>query len=285
MRHIKYKEDNNLENQNPINMKDLDKVMNELNLCEITSEDLGLIRRYLERLILIIERSRIREYMMLTDSKRRLFLINFVAGLGKGFGQAIGFTVLAALVLYLLSTWVDLPVIGAFIAKLINIVNKYKEKLLKEKEKLTGLISEMRDNTVFGNITNHTSERYTSGELSSYDNHPADIGTEVYMQDMQNSLTNHEEGKLNNIEDALYKIENGTYGICDICHQQIDKDRLDILPETNLCSNCAKNQPDLHLTSREENQRLINKGYMFYDETVMKLNEMNKMPKDESDRD
>ena len=30
-------------------MKDLDKVMNELNLCEITSEDLGLIRRYLER--------------------------------------------------------------------------------------------------------------------------------------------------------------------------------------------------------------------------------------------
>ena len=127
MRHIKYKEDNNLENQNPINMKDLDKVMNELNLCEITSEDLGLIRRYLERLILIIERSRIREYMMLTDSKRRLFLINFVAGLGKGFGQAIGFTVLAALVLYLLSTWVYLPVIGAFIAKLINIVDQYRE--------------------------------------------------------------------------------------------------------------------------------------------------------------
>ena len=120
MRHIKYKEDNNLENQNPINMKDLDKVMNELNLCEITSEDLGLIRRYLERLILIIERSRIREYMMLTDSKRRLFLINFVAGLGKGFGQAIGFTVLAALVLYLLSTWVDLPVIGATNLKVLT---------------------------------------------------------------------------------------------------------------------------------------------------------------------
>ena len=127
MRHIKYKEDNNLENQNPVNMKDLDKVMNELNLCEMTTEDLGLIRRYLERLILIIERSRIREYMMLTDSKRRLFLINFVAGLGKGFGQAIGFTVLAALVLYLLSTWVDLPVIGEFIAKLINIVDQYRE--------------------------------------------------------------------------------------------------------------------------------------------------------------
>lgn len=127
MRHIKYKEDNNLESQNPVNMKDLDKAMNELNLCEMTTEDLGLIRRYLERLILIIERSRIREYMMLTDSKRRLFLINFVAGLGKGFGQAIGFTILAGIVLYLLSTWVDLPVIGEYIAKLMNIVDKYRE--------------------------------------------------------------------------------------------------------------------------------------------------------------
>lgn len=127
MRYIKYKEDNDLENQNPIKMKDLDKFMNELNLDEITSEDLGIIRRYLERLILIIERSRIREYMMLTDSKRRLFFINFVAGLGKGFGQAIGFTVLAALVLYVISTWVELPVIGEFIAKLINIVEKYRE--------------------------------------------------------------------------------------------------------------------------------------------------------------
>ena len=126
MRHIKYKEDNNLENQNPINMKDLDKVMNELNLCEITSEDLGLIRRYLERLILIIERSRIRDYMMLTDSKTRLFLINFVAGLGKGFGQAIGFTLLAGIVFFILASWVDLPIIGKYIANLINIVEVYR---------------------------------------------------------------------------------------------------------------------------------------------------------------
>ena len=163
--------------------------------------------------------------------------------------------------------------------------NKYKEKLLKEKEKLTGLINDMKDNTVFGNTTNHTSERYTSGELSSYDNHPADIGTDLYIQNMQNSLTNHEEGKLKNINDALYKIQNGTYGICDSCHKQIDEDRLDILPETNLCSNCSKNQEDLHLTNRQENQNLINTWNMFYDDEAIKLNEMNKMPNDESNMD
>ncbi|MGL4912917.1 MAG: DUF5665 domain-containing protein [Romboutsia sp.] len=123
---IKHREHNNLSEQNPINMKDLDKAMNELNLSEQTNEDLGLIRRYLERLTLTIERSRIREYMMLTDSKRRLFLINFVAGLGKGFGQAIGFSVLAGVAFYLLSSWMDLPVIGQYIAKLMNIVDQYR---------------------------------------------------------------------------------------------------------------------------------------------------------------
>ncbi|HSQ89640.1 DUF5665 domain-containing protein [Romboutsia sp.] len=126
--YIKYREDNNLHEQNPINMRDLDKAMNELNLCEKTTEDLGLIRRYLERLTLIIERSRIRDYMMLADSKRRLFLINFVAGLGKGFGQAIGLSVLAGLLFYLLSSWVDLPVIGEHIARLMDIVDNYRKR-------------------------------------------------------------------------------------------------------------------------------------------------------------
>lgn len=109
-------------------MKDLDRAMNELNLCEKTSEDLGLMRRYLERLLLTVERSRIRDYMMLTDSKRRLFLINFVAGLGKGFGQAIGFTLLAGLLFYMMSSWVNLPVIGEYIAKLMNIVDEYRKR-------------------------------------------------------------------------------------------------------------------------------------------------------------
>lgn len=120
------KKDN--EEINSISMEQLDKIINEMYLSEDTKKDLGLIKRYLERLMLIIERSRIREYMMLTDSKRRLFMINFVAGLGKGFGQAIGFTILAAVVIYIFASWVNLPIIGAYIAKIINIVESYRGK-------------------------------------------------------------------------------------------------------------------------------------------------------------
>ncbi|MBO3445340.1 TraR/DksA C4-type zinc finger protein [Clostridium sp. CCUG 7971] len=158
-------------------------------------------------------------------------------------------------------------------------INKYKKELLNEKEKIEKLIVEMQDNTMFGNTTKHSSERYTSGELSSYDNHSADMGTEVYMQDMQNSLTIHERGKLDNIENALYKIENGTYGVCEQCHKKIDEDRLDIVPETNLCAHCSKHQPDLPITSGKYNQNLINEGASFYDEILIQLNDINDVAK------
>ena len=127
MRHRK-KENINDKNPTYISMKSLDELINEMYISDNPKEDLGLIKRYLDRLMLILERSRIREYMMLTDSKRRLFIINFVAGLGKGFGQAIGFTVLAAVVFYLLTSWIDLPIIGAYIAKLLDVVQNYRNQ-------------------------------------------------------------------------------------------------------------------------------------------------------------
>ena len=61
-----------------INMKDLDYSLNGSDNEKEYFKTLKVIEHKLESLILIIERSRIREYMMLTDSKRRLFLINFV---------------------------------------------------------------------------------------------------------------------------------------------------------------------------------------------------------------
>lgn len=160
---------------------------------------------------------------------------------------------------------------------------KYKQVLLEEKNKITNLISEMKDNTVFGNTTEHTSEKYTSSELSSYDNHPADIGTDLYMQDMQNSLTTHEKSRLTEIDNALYKIENGTYGVCEQCKNKIDEGRLEILPETNLCANCAKEQPDPSETSTNFDHISLREAPRMYDEVVQILDEMNKIPNDDFD--
>ena len=114
------------DNEQYVSIEDLDRFINGMYLSDDSKKELGIIKRYLEKLILIIERSRIRDYMYLTDSKRRLFIINFIAGLGKGFGQAIGFTILAAIVIGILFSWVNLPIIGKYIAKLLNVVQEYR---------------------------------------------------------------------------------------------------------------------------------------------------------------
>ena len=117
------------DNEEYVSIEDIDRLVHGMNVNEDNQKELGIIKRYLEKLVIIIERSRIRDYMYLTDSKRRLFIINFIAGLGKGFGQAIGFTILAAVVLALLFSWVKLPFIGRYIAKLLNIVQEYRQQM------------------------------------------------------------------------------------------------------------------------------------------------------------
>ena len=154
--------------------------------------------------------------------------------------------------------------------------NKYKKELQKEKDNLTKLISNMQDNTLFGNTQNTTSERYSSGELSSYDNHLGDMGTEVFMQDMQNSLTNHEKGRLYQVDKALDRIENGTYGICEIWKNHIDEDRLDLIPETDLCSNCAQKHDNLPLDTEHVDLNFVNKGCNFYSQDLKDLTDLNK---------
>ena len=65
-------------NEEYVSIEDLDRLINGMYLSDDSEKELGIIKRYLEKLIIIIERSRIRDYMYLTDSKRRLFIINFI---------------------------------------------------------------------------------------------------------------------------------------------------------------------------------------------------------------
>lgn len=153
----------------------------------------------------------------------------------------------------------------------------YRKKLEKEKKLVKKTIKEMEDNTLFGNTTKHTSEKYSSGELSSFDNHIADIGTDVYMQDMDNSLINHEKYVLNEIDEALGKIYDGSYGICTNCHEKIEKERLDLIPETTLCAMCAKEiitPPDVS-ESMDKNP-LNSYNDMYYSEYIKDLTDLNK---------
>lgn len=71
-----------------------------------------------------MEKLGIAEYVTMIENPRRLFWVNFWQGVARGFGMAIGFTILAGLVIYLLQKIVvlNMPVIGSFIAEIVNIV-------------------------------------------------------------------------------------------------------------------------------------------------------------------
>lgn len=82
------------------------------------------VSRQVEQLTKGIERIRLVEFGELLDNPRRLFLVNFVAGIARGLGMAVGFTILAAVLVLLLQRIVrlNLPIIGGFIAEIVRMV-------------------------------------------------------------------------------------------------------------------------------------------------------------------
>jgi len=82
----------------------------------------------------------------------------------------------------------------------------------------------------------------TVGELSSYDNHPGDMGTELYERGKDTALNEHAEKELEQINEALHAIEEGTYGFCSMCGVGIPYERLQAVPTTDRCVNHADQQ-------------------------------------------
>jgi len=96
------------------------KILNQ----ETERSDMDKVIQKLDNVSLKMEKLGIAEYVEMLNNPRRLLFINFWSGVVRGFGMAIGFTLLAALVLYILQKIVVLntPLIGNFIADIVNIV-------------------------------------------------------------------------------------------------------------------------------------------------------------------
>ncbi len=84
------------------------------------------------------------------------------------------------------------------------------------------------------------SEKDSIEELSSYDNHPADIGSETFERGKDIALKDNERLRLAKINEALSRIKNGEYGKCEFCGRKISPERLEAIPETSICEDCRK---------------------------------------------
>jgi len=79
---------------------------------------------------------------------------------------------------------------------------------------------------------------HEDSELSRYDNHPADIATELFDAEHNAALKEREEFTVREIDDALQRIKDGTYGICEICGKHLESKRLEALPYARNCIEC-----------------------------------------------
>jgi RNA polymerase-binding transcription factor DksA len=79
------------------------------------------------------------------------------------------------------------------------------------------------------------SEESSLGELSSLDQHQADVGTETFNRERDLSILENVEAELADIEHAIRRIDDGTYGTCEACGTPIDDERLEAMPATRFC--------------------------------------------------
>jgi YteA family regulatory protein len=112
--------------------------------------------------------------------------------------------------------------------------------ITKEQQSKFKAILEQRQNELIRQVQDHFGMdvemgRESVGELSNVDNHPGDMGTELYERQKDLALNEHAEIELEEINKALHAIEEGTYGICSVCGGDIPFERLRAVPVTDKC--------------------------------------------------
>jgi len=106
----------------------------------------------------------------------------------------------------------------------------YKQRLLELRRRLRGDVTAMAD-VALGN---------ESSEPTNMPIHMAELGSDNFEQEFTLSLLATEEGTLKMIEDALVRIENGSFAVCAGCSGKIPKTRLNAIPYAPLCYQCAE---------------------------------------------
>ncbi|MFZ0035040.1 MAG: TraR/DksA C4-type zinc finger protein [Sedimentisphaerales bacterium] len=104
-------------------------------------------------------------------------------------------------------------------------IKEFKNLLLAKRNEILGNVTSMEDETL----------RRQRSDLSNMPIHMADIGTDNFDQEFTLGLMDSERKLLKEIDDALQRIEDGTYGICEGSGKPITKARLEAIPWARYC--------------------------------------------------
>ncbi len=107
-----------------------------------------------------------------------------------------------------------------------------KEIILKKREEVQKNLEYLRS-TILDSTT-----KEATGDHSSYSYHMADLGTDNMEREKAFMFAARDEKYLKQLNDALERMKNGTYGICRVCGKEISIKRLEAVPTTTICFEC-----------------------------------------------
>jgi RNA polymerase-binding transcription factor DksA len=119
-------------------------------------------------------------------------------------------------------------------AKQVEIKDPF---LKRQKERLLQLRDGMLD-SMTGVARDTLRSRAEGSEASAFGMHQADAGSDAYDRDFALSLLSQEQDALYEIDEALKRIEQGTYGICELCNKPILHARLEAIPFARFTVDC-----------------------------------------------
>ena len=113
-------------------------------------------------------------------------------------------------------------------------LSEYKKIILKKKDEILDNINHISEDTL------KKSPKDASGDISSYTYHMADLATDTYDREFSLGLASNERELLYELDDALKKIDDATFGVCEECKAVIAKTRLKAIPYARFCVRCQE---------------------------------------------
>ncbi len=105
---------------------------------------------------------------------------------------------------------------------------KFEKLLLAEQEQLRKGIQRIEESTL------EDSGQDNATDFTAF----AEVGTDNYERETALNIASGETDRLRDIEDALTRIKEGTYGVCEGCGKDIPKKRLEVYPSARYCVEC-----------------------------------------------
>ena len=113
-------------------------------------------------------------------------------------------------------------------------LKEFKKLILKRKDEILEDIQHISEDTL------KKSQKDASGDISGYTYHMADVATDTYDREFSLGLASNGREMLYGLDDAIKRIEEGTFGICEECKSVITKSRLKAVPWARCCVKCQE---------------------------------------------